>query len=63
MKKQTKLLELRKDRVMSLCALKGIKGGITFTCQVNTITGMNPNIMTSVGMVCPTMAQGNTIGC
>lgn len=66
MKKQLKKLELRRDCVMSLCALKCIKGGITWTCQINTITGMpvaNPNIMTSVGMVCPTMAQGNTIGC
>lgn len=68
MKKQSKKLNLKKDCVMSLCAMKSIKGGITWTCQINTITGMpvanpNPNIMTSVGMVCPTMIQGNTATC
>lgn len=68
MKKQPKQLELRKDRVISLSAMRHIKAGYTGGCYGNGIiagTGMatGPHLITSVGAMCPTMAQGNTMGC
>ena len=62
MKKQLKKLELRTECILSLSAMKSLKGGYTLMCQINTITGV-PNLMTSVGAACPTLAQGNTVSC
>jgi hypothetical protein len=63
MKKQFKKLELKKDAILNFSKLQTIKGGLvsytedTLYVVVGTGMGGGPHLMTSVGMVCPTMVQ------
>ncbi len=62
MKKQLKKLEFKKEQVMSLSAMQSVKGGISARCDT-FLNNDSINLMTSVGPMCPTLVQTNTVGC
>ncbi len=64
MKKQFKKLDLKKDCIMSLSAMRQVNGGLTLYCNYTKFGPEPPQWGTTI-LTEPTInaAQGATIGC
>ncbi|MFN8354453.1 MAG: hypothetical protein U0Y10_08410 [Spirosomataceae bacterium] len=61
MKKQLKTLNLHTERVISLSAMKSIKGGYTLYCNFTNV--LPPRTSPCTSSIDPTVVKGTTVFC